>query len=127
VDRRRTTRFAIDDYARPMDDYRAFLDKLAGLEGATISVYIGAERSGSAPVAVIRGVAGQLDMSHGWAGDDETSSIAFLPVSDSGGTGPFGPPGLLFNHDVYEQGGGDGNTLITTLGGVDLQIVRESG
>jgi hypothetical protein len=65
-------------------------------------------------------------MSHGWAGDDELSSVAFLPLSDGAGGGPFGPPGLLFNRDVYEQGAGDDNTLLTTLGGVDLQIVRES-
>jgi hypothetical protein len=108
-----------------MDDYREFLDKLGALEGATVSVYVGGERSGSAPVAVMRGVAGQLDMSHGWAGDDELSSVAFLPLGDGAG-GPFGPPGLLFNRDVYEQGAGDANTLLTTLGGVDLQIVRES-
>jgi hypothetical protein len=108
-----------------VDDYREFLDKLGGLEGAVISVYIGGERSGSAPVAVIRGVAGALDMSHGWAADDETSSVAFLPVGDQTTRGPFGLPGLLFNRECYERGGGDRNTLHVTIGGVDLQIVRD--
>jgi hypothetical protein len=108
------------------DDYRTFLDKLAALEGSRISVYVGRERSGSAPVVVVRGVAGPLDMSYGWAGDDEMSSIAFLPVGeDDQSRGPYGPPGLLLNRDIYEQGAGDANTLIVRLGGVYLNIVRE--
>src|SRR5215211_2391507 len=110
-----------------MDDYREFLDKLAGLEGSVISVYVGGERSGSAPVAVARGVAGPLDMSYGWAGDDEASSVASLPLGSDQTSGPFGPPGLLFNRDGYEKGGGNEHTLLVTLGGVDLNIVRESG
>ena len=113
------------------DDYRTFLDKVAALEGSVISVYVGGERSGSAPVAVLRGFAGPLEMSHGWAGDDETSGVAFLPIAfdfsvqEREGKGPFGPPGLLFNRDIYESGSGDKNTLLVTLGGVDLNIARE--
>ncbi len=34
-------------------------------------------------------------------------------------------PGLLFNRDIYESGSGDKNTLLVTLGGVDLNIARE--
>jgi hypothetical protein len=108
-----------------MHDYRTFLDRLADLAGATVSVYVGGERSGAAPVAVIRGVAGKLTMSHGWAGDDELSSVAFLPLDKDSAPGSFGPPGLLFNAEIYEQGSGNARTLLVRLGGVDFNIVRE--
>jgi hypothetical protein len=106
------------------DDYREFLDKLAALEGSVISVYIGGERSGSAPVVVMRGAVGPMNMSHGWAADDETGSVAFLPVGPPT-QGPYGPPGLLFNREIYEEGGGNDRTLIAKLGGVYLNIVRD--
>ena len=104
-----------------MDDFRQFLDRLADLEGCELSVYVGGERSGSAPVAIIRGVAGKLDMSRTWAGDDESSSVAFLPLGPDG-AGPHGAAGLYFNRDCYERGGGNGNVLSVMLGGVEFNI-----
>lgn len=107
-----------------MDDYTDFLDRLAALDASAVTATVRGERTGSAPVAVIRGIAGPLNMSPGWAADDEVGSVAFLPIGHQA-PGPSGPAGLLFNREIYISGGGTGRVVAVTLADVDINIVTD--
>jgi hypothetical protein len=82
----------------------------------------GGPNTGTAPVTVIRGVAGPLDISKSWAGDDEETSVAFLPVGQQGG-GPYGPPGLLFAEEHLTRADGNDRVLQVEMGGAYLNVV----
>lgn len=108
-----------------MLDFAGLLDALAECEGKRLEVSVRGRDTGSAPVVVLRGVAGQLQMSKGWAADDEVGSIAYVPL----GAGPDGKetggPGLYFNPEVFTTAAGDDRVLHVTLEDVDLQLVVE--